>query len=404
MLQRGSNLPRVGDYNEVLVMDLIRRHPGISRIELAERTGLSGQTVLNICRRLIGKNLINQIGQIRSGAGGRRLAYQVVPDGRYAIGVDIDPARTVLIAVNLAGEVIDRMPLRMDDHSDIDQIVAGIDRATRDHLSRGRRGTLSGLGVALPRAATARCDPADRQQTRAGWNADELRDSLRSRLRIPVRIGPDAVAAATAELWAGTIDSQNFAFIYLGASVGAGVALGGEILRGETDNLGRLDHLGGDPNGPVCACGGRGCIGAVAEPSHLVVRARDLGLLNGTDPDDPVSTAAGIVELGRLAEYGDSAAAEVLDYAARTYGRAAATLAGLLDLDTIVFGGPNWPPLEPAFRRIVPQTIEALVGAGAPEVTMRSTTLGGEVGSIGAASLLLAETAGPFVAHLVLPA
>ena len=41
-MRRGSNLPAVGTYNQTLVLDLIRRSPeGISRIELAARTGLA---------------------------------------------------------------------------------------------------------------------------------------------------------------------------------------------------------------------------------------------------------------------------------------------------------------------------------------------------------------------------
>ena len=58
MQERGSNLPRVGDYNQVLVVDLVRRHPGISRVELTQRTGLSGQTVSNLCRRLVEQGLM----------------------------------------------------------------------------------------------------------------------------------------------------------------------------------------------------------------------------------------------------------------------------------------------------------------------------------------------------------
>lgn len=53
-MRRGSNLPAVGTYNQTLVLDLIRRSPGgISRIELAARTGLSAQTLSNVARRLV---------------------------------------------------------------------------------------------------------------------------------------------------------------------------------------------------------------------------------------------------------------------------------------------------------------------------------------------------------------
>ena len=51
---RGSNLSRLGDFNQTVVFDAIRRtQGGISRVELVAETGLTAQTVSNIVRRLL---------------------------------------------------------------------------------------------------------------------------------------------------------------------------------------------------------------------------------------------------------------------------------------------------------------------------------------------------------------
>ena len=58
-MKRGSNMPAVGTYNQTLVLDLIRRSPaGLSRIELAARTGLSAQTLGNVARRLAAEGFV----------------------------------------------------------------------------------------------------------------------------------------------------------------------------------------------------------------------------------------------------------------------------------------------------------------------------------------------------------
>lgn len=47
--RRGTNLPRMGDYNQLVVLDHIRRaRESVSRVELAAVTGLSVQTIPNV--------------------------------------------------------------------------------------------------------------------------------------------------------------------------------------------------------------------------------------------------------------------------------------------------------------------------------------------------------------------
>ena len=48
MVRRGTNLDRVGGFNDAVVLDAIRRSEQLSRVELAEATGLSGQAISNL--------------------------------------------------------------------------------------------------------------------------------------------------------------------------------------------------------------------------------------------------------------------------------------------------------------------------------------------------------------------
>src|SRR5690242_3813611 len=60
--QAGTNLPKVGRYNQAVVLDQIQLADGISRVEIAERTGLTPQTVSGIVRRLIDEGMVREDG------------------------------------------------------------------------------------------------------------------------------------------------------------------------------------------------------------------------------------------------------------------------------------------------------------------------------------------------------
>ena len=48
MRQVGTNLPKVGQYNRAVVLDQIQLADGVSRVEIAQHTGLTPQTVSGV--------------------------------------------------------------------------------------------------------------------------------------------------------------------------------------------------------------------------------------------------------------------------------------------------------------------------------------------------------------------
>jgi predicted NBD/HSP70 family sugar kinase len=72
----------------------------------------------------------------------------------------------------------------------------------------------------------------------------------------------DAYAAALGEkLYGEARDLNDFFYVFVGEGVGAGIVIGGEPYRGAGGNAGEAGHLIVDPNGPLCYCGNRGCLG-----------------------------------------------------------------------------------------------------------------------------------------------
>ena len=79
---RGTNLPKMGNYNQAVILDSIRRsEEGLSRVELTGSAGLAAQTVSNICRRLLDTGLIIEAGKEASGPGKPRTILRLNPRG-----------------------------------------------------------------------------------------------------------------------------------------------------------------------------------------------------------------------------------------------------------------------------------------------------------------------------------
>lgn len=406
--RRGTNLPRMGDFNRSVILEAIRRaSSGLSRVELGHSTGLSAQTVSNICRKLLDQGFVEEAGKESSGPGKPRTILRLKPDGAFAVGVHLDPAVMTFVILDLTGAVVQHSrrhtPIASDPAEVIATISAEIEQLT---VASGiDRGKIAGIGIAAPGPIDpvrgAVIDPPHL----LGWHRVPLRDALAASTGLPVIIDKDVTAAAVAETWAGGVNGTgSFVFFYLGTGVGAGLVLGGDIVRGSSNNAGEIGHVITDPDGPPCSCGLRGCVAVTCAASSLVLEAQQLGVLaetgpgNGAHPVDEQFTT-----LCRLAEDGDDVANEILDRSAFRVAKAVSAITNLLDVDRVVFGGPFWGRVSERYLRRIPSLLDELTDArSVHRVDVVGTGVGEDVGAIGAACLVLDDSLAPRAARLLL--
>src|SRR5690606_12744321 len=110
--------------NRFHVLDTIRRHGSIARVEIGERTDLSATTVSAITASLLDDRLITvrHEGDIRSQAlrGRPRVMLALNPEAAWVVGVKLAANRAVFVVTNFQGDVladltlperIERMPV-----------------------------------------------------------------------------------------------------------------------------------------------------------------------------------------------------------------------------------------------------------------------------------------------------
>ncbi|MGW2509456.1 ROK family transcriptional regulator [Streptomyces scopuliridis] len=390
----GANLPVLRGHNAALVLDLLRTagEGGISRLELAERTGLTPQAVSKITARLRTEGMAAEAGRRASTGGKPRTVLRLVPSAAHAVGLHLDRDELTAVLVDLAGTpvAVRRVPLDLGAGAErvieaaavqVDAVraeavraEAGCDggvhagggrvgsvRAVGGRVDSGRAGAgaggrsgeglgvgeLLGVGVAMPGPLDHATGVPRRVTGFPQWDGFPLRDALAARLQLPVVLDKDTNAAALGLALRGPGDS--FVYLHLGTGLGAGLVLGGTLHRGARTGAGEFGHQVIQLDGPLCECGNRGCIEALC----LAAVAR-----------------------GDLAE------------AARVLGAGAANLVGLLDIDRVLLGGRTIAAHEERFVRGVAAAVaERARGAGIPVAAAEG---GAHPVAEGAAQLVLA--------------
>ncbi|GHI61248.1 transcriptional regulator [Streptomyces asoensis] len=355
----GVNLFALRSHNAALVLDLLRTAgpDGISRLELAERTGLTPQAVSKITARLREEGLVAEAGRRASTGGKPRTVLRLVPEAGHAVGVHLDRDELRVVLADLDGRVVAErrvaLSLGAGAGTVLGAVVRRVTEVVEDHAVAS---TLLGAGVALPGPLDHVRGVLHRVTGFPEWDGFALRDALAARLGVPVVVDKDTNAAALGLAVGG--ERGSFACLHLGTGLGAGLVIGGSVHRGTRTGAGEFGHQVIQLDGPPCPCGNRGCVEALCLAA---------------------------IDRGDVAE------------AARVLGEGAANLAGLLDIDAVLLGGRTIAADPQPFVRGVAAVLDARArreGSREGAVPVRLAPGGPRAVARGAAQLLLAPVFG----------
>ncbi|MFD7225760.1 ROK family protein [Streptomyces sp. NPDC059892] len=333
---RAFNQLALGSYNEKLVIESIREAGALSRVEIAEQTGLTPQAVSRITRNLLTAGLLAEDGRQSAGAGKPRVPLRLRPDAASAIGVHLDPEMISVVAVDLCGGILDRRQMHLFERRDPGWCLEHMTRLALESAAVARQASeaLLGVGVAVPGPVDARAGIVLDPPLFDGWEQVELKAELIERLGTAVIVEKDATAAAIGERWLGAADrAGDFVYLYLGAGAGSGAFLNGDVYRGTTGNAGEMGELCAIRAGLLTDEGGPRMVAECAPMSAVVEQAGEAGLMvpRGDGAYDWVCEAAA---------RGDDRAVTVLENVARTVALGAVGIIDLLDVELLVVGGP----------------------------------------------------------------
>lgn len=324
---RGS-LSSLREANRALVVETVRRHGGLTQVELAAATGLSTATVSTLVRDLLADGVVETTTTTRSGR--RAQLVTLATQAGVVIGIQIGSRLLRVALADYSYDVVAEQSLPLPpDH----RVDTSLDRAALlavdllEQIGSGLDDVVA-IGVGVPAPVDASTGMVSVRGIMRGWDEVHLAHVLHKRLGRPVHVDNDANLGALAESVLGAAkEYRDSIFVRVSHGVGAGIVISGRVHRGFAGTAGEIGHVQVDPSGDICRCGSRGCLDTIVGGQALIEPLRaNLG---------PVA----LRDVIQLAIDGDPGCQQVVADAGAQIGAVVASLGMAVNPQCIVVGG-----------------------------------------------------------------
>ncbi|MBE2222945.1 MAG: ROK family transcriptional regulator [Anaerolineae bacterium] len=348
------------DMNISLILNTLHNESPLSRIGLANRTGLNKGTISVMVKDLLAVGLIREIGTDASSTdvGRPAIFLEPNPDAGSIIGVEIGVDYISIITVNFAIEIISRRyesTLKyISQQAIIDRILFLLKETYEQAKKNGR--PVFGVGIGVPGLV----DMANGRLLFApnlGWEDVPIKALVESAIDAPVFVANEANLAALGESYFGAGQNSSFLLsISSGVGVGGGIILNGRLAEGVYGFAGEVGHMTVQQGAHAirCNCGNYGCWETVAGRQALFSRI-ETAIHNGrsswiTEVIGNNMTHLSVPLIVEAARRNDQVALDALQETGEWLGIGIASLINIINPERVIFGGA----LISAFEFLLP--------------------------------------------------
>ena len=184
---------------------------------------------------------------------------------------------------------------------------------------------IDAVGVTVPGMFNERTGRVAKLPNLPGdWVGMPLRGKVAAGIGLPTAMINDAKAFTLAESTVGAAKgATDVLAVVLGTGIGGGLMVNGKLIFGHNGQAGEIGHQVVIPDGPLCGCGGRGCLESIAATGPLLRR----------------TGKATVKEVFDAARAGEPAAVEAVNDAITYIGLAIANIITMLLPSRVVVGG-----------------------------------------------------------------
>lgn len=287
---------------------------------------------------------LNKLGILhepdRKGAKTGRKASQIRLNKNYMsfIGVELSVNRIVCVCLDSEGTQYASTTIDLDTQDSALQarkkVEKAINNAVRAAESRNIR--IGGIGFADPGLVDTVNGIGLKAVNIPGWENIEITKWLSEKYQTFSLVWPAPTARAYAEYIALGKPSSLF-HMELGPALGGGFVKDGNLFIGDSFSAMEIGHVVVENDGPLCRCGNRGCLEAVASLSGI--RRRIAELISGGVQTSLTTSEIDYPEFVESVRSLDKPAYSLVQEIAEKIGVGLASLVAILNPKVIVMSG-----------------------------------------------------------------
>jgi predicted NBD/HSP70 family sugar kinase len=319
-----------------------------SRANIAEYLSLSRTTVSSLATQLISSGIIEELDSEINGRGRPGIPLHISVHHWYALGAAFSGNEWMFLIVDLKGNIINEHTEKVVSFS-VNDFTRSLLRGLAYMIKRKPGSLLPLIGIGSPGLVdsnTGEIISADDMD----WHGIALGEIVFKHTGIPALIMNRHRTSGLAEARFGIgRNIKNLIYIGIGTGISAALINDGVLLEGTSFSAGEIGHTLIDPAGPLCGCGKRGCLQAMASSQALVRIVRELHaslVFQGNSlPPNPLwdilhdnSIISGEM-IGIEANNGNMAAIDCMQKIAEVLGIVVGNLVNIMNPQKIIIGG-----------------------------------------------------------------
>src|SRR4030042_5993022 len=333
--------------SEKILVDLIRKYGEISISDLITFTDYSRTKITSCIDSLINKNIIVAINITEYTGGRRSKKYSLNGDFGLVAGVDIGATSIDLGIADFSGKLIVRYSEPASVRDGPIKILGRVCSLLEEMLQESNLSSpkLNGIGIGVPGPVDISMGTLVSPPIMPGWDRYPIIETIQQWFPSSnVVVDNDVHVMALGEMYRGAGKGvDNLIFVKIGTGIGAGIVSEGKIYRGSSGCAGDIGHISVDKAGPLCHCGNKGCLDAMAAGPAIAERSliaaqngKSSILMNYYEKNGNVLLAE---DVGTASREGDAVAIEVIRERGQYIGDVLAGLVNFYNPRMIVIGG-----------------------------------------------------------------
>lgn len=274
-----SNQTFLKNFNIKKILSILRKYESLSRIDLAAISSLDKKTITNIIKELIESKQVKVVSRYSEGAGRPKEMLALNGSYCYCIGVDLGGTHISGVVMDFKGTVICSNNTDLNNDMEPETLIKLCYYTVDNLLKKAGMSNkdIVGLGISIPGFVDRETGLSEISENLPKWFNIPLKSIFHVKYDTDIYVDDCSRLMALAELWYGEgVDCDDFLVMDLGLGIGCGIVINSQIFAGSTGKSGEVGHTIVEIDGPLCTCGKRGCIEALASGWALAKQAKEV--------------------------------------------------------------------------------------------------------------------------------